>query len=184
MPAIQNISTSVNSGVNSIISTIVSVALPNNKSDTDSSSEYDFSSEIASVVKEIQSLADNINALNKSTNDNTSAISQLHDAWGVTNGTNSQPYLNDFTPIITSVQNLSTTLDFIQGTQKANSSALSEIITAVRSVETSLKSFHSGNNYDIDIHQQGFIIEKKSDADMLARNTVSALRAGIGNGGI
>lgn len=66
----------------------------------------------------------------------------------------------------------------------ANSSAFGEVINAMRSVENALKSISTGNNYDIDINQQGFMIEKKSDADMLARSTVSALRAGIGNGGI
>lgn len=183
LPAIQNISTSVNNGVHSMISTIVSVALPNKKSDT-ASSEYDFSSEIASVVKEIQSLADNINALNKSTSENTSAISQLHDTWSIHNGTNSQTYSSDFATITSAVLNISATLNIIQDTQMNHSSAFSEVITAVHSVENSLRSFSAGNNYDIDIHQQGFVIDKKSDADALARNTVSALRSGLGNGGL
>ena len=63
-------------------------------------------------------------------------------------------------------------------------SALQEVQSAVLNVENALKSLTGGNTYDIDINQQGFVVQQKSDADNLARSTVSALRAGIGNGGI
>ena len=58
------------------------------------------------------------------------------------------------------------------------------ITNAVKSVEAAVKSINAGNNYDIDINQQGFIIQKKTDADLVARNTASALRSGLGNGGV
>ena len=153
--------------------------------DSTSYSVKDYSAEVANVIREIQSLSSNIQGLSKSTSDNTSALTLLNGAFSSTNGLPmTQNSDNDFVPLITTVQNLSATLNNIQGIQQANSSAFGEVISAVRSIENSLKSINAGNNYDIDINQQGFLIEKKSDADTLARNTVSALRAGIGNGGL
>ena len=143
----------------------------------------DYSAEIANVVREIQSLSSNIQSLSKSTTDNTSVMTQLNGVFSAANGNSqTQNNANDFSALNIAVQGLSVTLNNIQGIQQANSSAFSEVINAVRSVENALKSINAGNNYDIDINQQGFMIEKKSDADMLARSTVSALRAGIGNG--
>lgn len=155
----------------------------NSSQSSPSSAIKDYSAEIASVVREIQSLSANIQVLSKSTTDNTSAMTQLNGIFSSANGNSqTQNAANDFVPLTIAVQDLSATLNNIQGIQQANSSAFSEVISAVRSVENALKSINAGNNYDIDINQQGFMIEKKSDADILARNTVSALRAGIGNG--
>lgn len=143
----------------------------------------DYSAEIANIIREIQALGGNIEALRKSTVDNTSAMTQLQGSFASSSrSADTQSTSNDFTALTVAVQSLSVTLSTIQGIQQANSSAFGEVINAVHSVETALKSINAGNNYDIDINQQGFMIEKKSDADMLARSTVSALRSGIGNG--
>ena len=137
------------------------------------------------MTREMQELSGNLDALKKSTDSNNSAMTQLQtfvkasaDAYSATNITSA------INPLIGSVQSLANTLNVIQSIQQANSSVLSNVISAVRAIESALKSMNAGNTYDIDINQQGFMIEKKSDADMLARSTVNALRAGIGNGGI
>ena len=72
----------------------------------------------------------------------------------------------------------------IQNVNQANSSAIADVTNAVKAVENAIRSINAGNNYDIDINQQGFIVERKSDADLVARNTASALRSGLGNGGV
>ena len=155
----------------------------NSTQDNSFSHVKDYSAEIANIIREIQALGVNIEALRKSTVDNTSAMTQLQGSFASSSSSaDTQSTSNDFTALTVAVQGLSVTLSTIQGIQQANSSAFGEVINAVRSVEIALKSINTGNNYDIDINQQGFMIEKKSDADMLARNTVSALRAGIGNG--
>ena len=88
------------------------------------------------------------------------------------------------TPLINSVQNLANTVEAVRNLQQHNSSAISEITNAVKSVEAAVKSLDTGSNYDIDINQQGFVIQKKSDAELVARNTAAALRSGLGNGGV
>ena len=100
-------------------------------------------------------------------------------------------YSSEFAQVLKEFQNVSVGLSNLQSLSQNNINAINNLITSVSSVnsavlslENSLKSLKSGNNYDIDIHQQGFVIQKNSDADLLARNTVSALRSGIGNGGV
>ena len=88
------------------------------------------------------------------------------------------------TPITGLLQNLLTTLTTIQSMRQGNETAILGVINSVQAIESILKSLDVGNNYDIDIIQQGFNVEKKSDADLLARSTANALRSGIGNGGI
>lgn len=147
------------------------------------SNVYQSSSSV--MAREMQGLSSILDALRKSADNSNSAMTQLQmsvkasaDAYSATNITSA------INPLIGSVQSLANTLNVIQSIQQANSSVLSNMISAVRAIESALKSMNAGNTYDIDINQQGFMIEKKSDADMLARSTVNALRAGIGNGGI
>ena len=90
----------------------------------------------------------------------------------------------DLSEVVAGLGNISSLLTAVQANTLSNIQAVNDIAGAVRAVESAVKSLDSGNNYDIDINQQGFMIEKKSDADMLARSTVAALRAGLGNGGI
>ena len=141
-----------------------------------------FQSSSATMAKNIQDLDGSIHTLKNSADANISAINQLQASLKSTG--DSANNTGSIAPLTGAVQNLASALNVIQNIQQANSSALSEVINAVRSVETALRSINAGNNYDIDINQQGFMIEKKSDADMLARSTVNALRSGIGNGGI
>lgn len=181
---IQGVTTAVNNGVNSLISTVVSVSIPSTTG-SGAVAFNNYPAEIASVIREIQLLSGNIEVLNKSTVDNTSAMAQLQGSFTSTNnGAVSQNNSNDFAPLTTAVQNLSTAVNALQAVQQANSSAIGEVISAVRSVENAVKSINVNNNYDIDINQQGFMIEKRTDADILARSTVNALRVGIGNGGM
>ena len=91
---------------------------------------------------------------------------------------------NAVDPLTSAVQNLSTVLNTIQALHQANSNAINDVLTAVNSLETAIKAMNTGNTFDIDINQEGFMIGKKSDADILARATANALRAGIGNGGL
>lgn len=90
----------------------------------------------------------------------------------------------DLSEVVAGLGNISSLLTAVQANTLSNIQAVNDIAGAVRAVESAVKSLDAGNNYDIDINQQGFMIEKKSDADMLARSTVAALRAGLGNGGI
>ena len=139
----------------------------------------------AAVSKSIQDLDVNIEALRKSAESSNSAILQLQtsvkaagDSYDATNITRA---INPLTEV---VQNLAGVLTTIQNINQASNAAILDVINSVRSLESTVKSLDAGNNYDIDINQQGFIIEKKSDADMLARSTVTALRSGLGNGGV
>ncbi|MBQ6968828.1 MAG: phage tail tape measure protein [Synergistaceae bacterium] len=145
----------------------------------------DIQNAFAPVSQNIQNLSGNIDALRISTEDNIDALSQFQSALSSETAIpDSQNLSSAFAPLTEAVQSLSTAISTLQAAQQANSSAIGEVISAVRSVENAIKSMNAGNNYDIDINQQGFVIEKKSDADMLARSTLSALRSGIGNGGV
>ncbi|MBQ3455399.1 MAG: hypothetical protein IJG36_03085, partial [Synergistaceae bacterium] len=145
----------------------------------------DIQNAFAPVSQNIQNLSGNIDALRISTEDNIDALSQFQSALSSETAIpDSQNLSSAFAPLTEAVQSLSTVISTLQAAQQANSSAIGEVISAVRAVESAIKSMNAGNNYDIDINQQGFVIEKKSDADMLARSTLSALRSGIGNGGV
>lgn len=226
---VQEVTTAVNNGVNSLISTVVGVSSPTSTETTnfqgvidaltDNTSALGRASEavlslvnfsgntsqgalynpdddyhmlvtdiqnaFAPVSQNIQNLSGNIDALRISTEDNIDALSQLQSALSSETATpDSQNLSSAFAPLTEAVQSLSTAVSTLRAAQQTNSSAIEGVITAVRSVETAIKSMNAGNNYDIDINQQGFVIEKKSDADMLARSTLSALRSGIGNGGV
>lgn len=179
----QNQEANINIDTNSLTQAIISAFAPLLSKIDQNSNVYQTSS--LAMTREMQELSGNLDALKKSTDSNNSAMAQLQtsvkasaDAYSATNITSA------INPLIGSVQSLANTLNVIQSIQQANSSVLSNVISAVRAIESALKSMNAGNTYDIDINQQGFMIEKKSDADMLARSTVSALRAGIGNGGI
>ncbi|MBQ3454993.1 MAG: phage tail tape measure protein [Synergistaceae bacterium] len=139
----------------------------------------------SSMTRSLQELGTIIDALKKSADTGNSAMTQLQssvkaaaDSYDATNITSA------VTPIAGAVQNLATALGVIQAIQQANSAAINEVISSVHSVEKALKDMNSGNTYDIDIIQQGFSVASKADADYTARSAASALRSGIGNGGI
>lgn len=147
------------------------------------SNVYQNSSDI--IARSIQNLGVNIEALRNSAEISNSAINQLQIA--VKESGESQHFTNfanAINPLTGTVQNLASVLSAIQNINQANGKTVSDVLNVIRSLENSVKSLEVANNYDIDIHQQGFMIEKKSDADMLARSTATALRMGIGNGGL
>ena len=113
------------------------------------------------LVRNFQSLEDSINSFRQSNENN---FKQTQDAIRSINISSTQ---QDFTPVISALSNSN-----------------SEIVEAVNSVEVAIKSIAPSNTYNIEINQQGFMIQQKSDADTLARSTVSALRTGLGNGGL
>lgn len=144
-----------------------------------------YQSASSSMTRALQDLGTIIDTMKKSADSSNSTMLQLQasvkaaaDSYDATNITSA------VTPIAGAVQNLATALSAIQVIQQANSAALSDVINSVRSVESALKAMNAGNTYDIEIVQQGFNVGSKSDADMLARSTATALRSGIGNGGI
>ena len=144
-----------------------------------------FQASSTSITQKMQELSSNFDALKKSADNSISAMTSLqssvnsaaesYEATNITNAVN---------PLSGAVLNLANTLNDIQHIQQENASALSEVINAVKTVESALKNFNAGNNYDIDIIQQGFNVHNKSDADYAARSAVSALRSGLGNGGV
>lgn len=147
------------------------------------SSTYQASS--AAVLKSIQDLGMNIETLIKSADSSNSALVQIQaSVQAAGDSYNTANITNAINPLAAIVQNLAGILVAIQNINQASNSAVLDVLNSVRSLENTVKSLDVGNNYDIDINQQGFMIEKKSDADMLARSTVSALRSGLGNGGI
>ena len=131
------------------------------------------------------SLEQSIASLKSSTDSNVNAITSLQSSLsGVSSGGSGESFSGALVPLVNSVQSLNVAVSAIQNINQANSEALLEVSNAVKAVESVIKSINAGNNYDIDINQQGFIIEKKSDADNVARLTASALRSGLGNGGV
>ena len=138
------------------------------------------------VAKNMLTFGQSVDALKKSTDSNINAMSSLQNSLSSTNTNNEsrEELSGALTPLLNAVQALAATVGGIQNVNRANSSAIAGVTNAVRAVETAVKAINAGNTYDIDINQQGFMIEKKSDADMLARATVSALRSGLGNGGV
>ena len=148
------------------------------------STAYQSASE--AVAKNLLTFGQSVDALKKSTDSNINAMSSLQNSLSSINNndTSKEDFTGALTPLLNAVQSLAATVGSIQNINRANSSAITGVTNAVRSVETAVKAINAGNSYDIDINQQGFMIEKKSDADMLARSTVSALRSGLGNGGV
>ena len=74
-------------------------------------------------------------------------------------------------------------MDGITARLSSTDSALQRTIEAIASSVTALNNQSSGTTYNVEIHQHGFVIQSKGDADMTARAASSAFRTGIGNGG-
>ncbi len=146
----------------------------------------DYQSVLADVVRNILTLQQSMDALKSSADSNINAISGLQSSISSidTSNKSGEDISGRLAPLVNAVQSLAVTVGNIQSVNQANSSAIAGVTSAVKAVENAVKSINSGNNYDIDINQQGFIIEKRADADLVARNTASALRSGLGNGGV
>ena len=74
-------------------------------------------------------------------------------------------------------------MDEVKAGLSSTDSALQRTIDAIASAVTALNNRPSGTTYNVEIHQHGFVIQSRSDADMTARAAASAFRTGIGNGG-
>ena len=61
---------------------------------------------------------------------------------------------------------------------------LSSNFTTIGEAIKNSSSSNGGNTYNVEINQSGFSIQRKSDADNVARLTESAIRQGLGNGGL
>ena len=98
--------------------------------------------------------------------------------------------INEIKSVVTGIQEVKAAVNNLDATVKnlpqpqTQTIDLSSVTSAIIDVENAVRAITGGNNYDIDINQEGFIIQQKTDADALARSTVAALRSGIGNGGI
>ena len=136
----------------------------------------------SSLSKNLSVLSQAVDALKISADNNSSAVNAL--SASVASAGLSSSGSESYAPIVSSVQSLEAVLSAIQGIHQSNSEAISGITEAVRAVEASVKAINAGNSYDIDINQQGFYVGNKNDADLVARNTASALRSGLGNGGV
>ena len=126
-----------------------------------------------------------VEKLRASLEDNSSNLARVNETMlsfvsSITNSNSqaaSMNYPSEFSEILKEIRILSAGIN-------DNVNAVNSVRSAVVSVENAVKSINAGNNYDIDINQQGFITDKRADADLIARNTISALRLGIGNGGV
>ena len=192
--------------VNPLISKIEQVTIPQAASDNDISSHFP---EIITAMNKLQTGIDNNSSALGRANETLLAFVNSIGNINVQNTANPvlavQDYSSQFANVIKEIQAVSTglaavqsiaqanvsvvnsigvTASSIQSINQAHSTTLAEIINAVKAVEVAVKTINAGNNYDIDINQQGFIVEKKADADLIARNTASALRSGLGNGGV
>lgn len=135
--------------------------------------------------KGINNLDSSFSTLRQAADSNTSAINSLQSAMASGNSSGSnESFAGALSPLVNSVQNLAATVGTIQSVNQGNAAAIREITNAVKAVENAVKALDAGNTYNIDIKQEGFSVQKKSDADSLARSTASALRVGLGNGGV
>ena len=155
---------------------------------------FDYSASFNIVVNEIKNAAIDIQNVRAAINNLDNTVKSLQIPAQSQNEVDTTALINEIKVISSGIQNLYTAFGNFESVIKPQTastiddsriiSALQEVQSAVLNVENALKSLTGGNTYDIEINQQGFVVQQKSDADNLARSTVSALRAGIGNGGI
>ena len=137
------------------------------------------------LTKNLLDLQHSLDTLKISTDNNINALTSAQYYPAQSEGTSSAQNISDaLAPLISAVQVLNSTAANIQSTNQGHTATISSILSAVKNVESAIKSIDAGNNYNIDIRQQGFNIQKRSDANLVANNTVSAIRSGLGNGGV
>lgn len=202
LAAIQNITQANVSAVNEVTSAVVSVngavssveaAVKSQQSTIDGNA---ITQAVAPLLVISQQIAGTSSAIHSIEQNRTTSLNEIISAVKTLDGSiknlsqngsdssSSESFSGALVPILNAVQSLNNTISDIQNSHQANSSAIENITNAVKAVESAVKSINAGNNYDIDINQQGFIVQKKTDADLVARNTASALRSGLGNGGV
>ena len=167
----------------------------------------DYSSSFSLAINKIEAvrvaivnLDNSVKSLQMPVYDNSGVISELQNIQGSVDSLKSKnnfdatPIINEVKVVSSNLQTINSVIGNLESIIKSQSNStmddsriisnLQEVRGAVNSAENTLKSLTIGNTYDIDINQQGFMVQQKSDADYLARSTISALRTGIGNGGI
>ena len=93
-----------------------------------------------------------------------------------------QALTNAIAPVNAAIQNLVAKLGLMQGAVTANTTALSGVAGAIEKAGISGgQAQKTAPSIHIEINQHGFIIQKKSDADMVAKLAAGALRTGLGN---
>lgn len=163
-----NISQAVINGVNPFIS----------RFDAYQSANEDF-------TRQLQTLSSYLDALRKSTDDNVNAVHDLQYSLNNANSSgNNESFSGAIVPLVNAVQSLEQGLSNVLISQQSSLNTMIEMLNSVRELHDSLRNLNSGNTFNIDINQQGFVVEDKTAARNLAQDTVRALRSGLGNGGI
>ena len=119
-------------------------------------------------------------------------------------GFNMQSLMQTLSPVVSGIQQLATqkqqATPFVDYSSYISSilSELKNTNVGVQNVKVAVDNLSSnfatlgenmkdsggGNIFNVEINQTGFVIQQKSDADNVARLTASAVRQGLGNGGI
>ena len=157
----------------------------------------------ATATPDVQDFASNIVAFKEAIDADRAALNEVREAILLARdafvSAQTQPRAQDSgSPISAStIQSLVSGMDATRNSISANTlamdgvaaklsstdSALQRTIETMASAVTALNTQSSGTTYNVEIHQHGFVVQSKSDADMTARSAASAFRTGIGNGG-
>lgn len=137
------------------------------------------------VTRQLQILSSYLDALRKSTDDNVNAVNDLQYSLNNVNSSgNNESFSGAIVPLVDAIQSLEQGLSNVLVSQQSSLNTMNEMLNSVRELHDSLRNLNSGNTFNIDINQQGFVVEDKTAARNLAQDTVRALRSGLGNGGL
>ncbi|MBR0315698.1 MAG: phage tail tape measure protein [Synergistaceae bacterium] len=166
-------------------------------------------SEIQNVNTSVTNLDTSVKNLQIPTVDTAPLITEIQGVKTSVDSLEVQAPQLDMSSVITEIKNVSTGIGNLDNTIKSqqptatlDSSAIiaelqavreaisqnqsnievDSILTAINNVESAVARIQAGNTFDIDISQEGFTIQQKSDADLLARSTFDAFQSGLGNG--
>ena len=92
----------------------------------------------------------------------------------------STPFVDYSNYISSIIAELKNTNVGVQNVKVAVDSLSSNFIT----LGEAMRNSNGGNTYNVEINQTGFTVQQKSDANNVARLTESAIRQGLGNGGL
>lgn len=94
----------------------------------------------------------------------------------------SQSLANAIAPVNAAIQNLAAKLGLMQGAVTTNTTALTGVAGAIEKImNIGGPSQKSAPSIHIEINQNGFIIQKRDDAGLVANLVAGALRTGLGN---
>ena len=93
-----------------------------------------------------------------------------------------QSLANAIAPVNAAIQNLAAKLGLMQSAVTANTTALSGVAGAIEKAgNAGGTSQKTAPSIHIEINQNGFIIQKRDDAGLVANLAAGALRTGLGN---